>query len=132
MSLLSLFGISTAYAATASGSAAAPHHGGLLGMLPMLIIFIVVFYFLLIRPQSKRAKQQKQMLADIGVGDEIVTAGGFVGKIINIEEQYIDFVNPHNVKMRVQKSSISSILPKGSMKTSKSDQKEQDDKKEDA
>jgi len=120
MSLISLLGISTAYAAPAveAANTAAqqqPQGGGLLGMLPMLIVFIVVFYFLLVRPQTKRAKQQREMLSSMKVGDEVVTAGGMIGKLAKIDEQFAELTIANGVTIRLQKASINGILPKGTL-----------------
>lgn len=107
------FLINTAYAA---GTTA--HHTGtesLLSMLPMLVIFIGVFYFLIIRPQSKRAKEHKNLLDNLGLGDEIVTAGGIVGKVKQLRDQFIVIEVAENSQITLQKSSIAQVLPKGSI-----------------
>ena len=83
--------------------------------LPMIAIF-VVFYFLLIRPQQKRAKDAKAMLSALQKGDEVITAGGIVGKIAKLDEQYASIEVSPNVEIRVQRGSISQLLPKGSIK----------------
>ena len=118
MSFISLLGISTAYAAPAAQAATTATQqpqGGLLSMLPMLVVFIVVFYFLLVRPQTKRAKQQRQMLSSMKVGDEVVTTGGMIGKLAKIDEQFAEVTIAQNVTVRLQKASISGILPKGTL-----------------
>ena len=111
-SILTAFSVSTAFAADAAGGHASK--GSFLGMLPMLIIFVVVFYFLLVRPQSKRAKQQKALLSGMQVGDEVITAGGLVGTLSKIDEQFVELKLADNLTIKMQKSSVSSILPKGS------------------
>ena len=116
-SILTTFAVSTSYAADAAGAHA--QKGSFLGMLPMLIIFVVVFYFLLVRPQTKRAKQQKALLSGMQVGDEVVSAGGIVGTLKKIDAQFVELAISDSVTIKMQKSSISSILPKGSADTSK-------------
>ena len=103
--------ISPAYA---QASGAAPG-GDLMAFLPMVAI-IVVFYFLLIRPQQKRAKETKSMLEALQKGDEIVTAGGVVGRIAKLSDAYADVEIAPNVEVTVQRSAISMLLPKGTIK----------------
>lgn len=81
-----------------------------------LVILIVLFYFMLIRPQMKRAKEVKQMIESLAKGDEAVTNGGLAGKIINIGEAYISLEIADNVVIKIQKSAITSVLPKGTLK----------------
>ena len=104
--------ISPAYA-QATGSSPG---GDLMAFLPMVAIF-VVFYFLLIRPQQKRSKEAKAMLSALQKGDEIVTAGGVVGKITKLTDAYATVEIAANVEMTVQRSAISLMLPKGTIKT---------------
>ena len=103
--------ISNAYAQ----SAPAMPGGDLMTFLPMIAIF-VVFYFLLIRPQQKRAKETKAMLAALQKGDEVVTAGGLVGKIAKLTDQYAAVEIAPNVEINVQRGAISQLLPKGTIK----------------
>ena len=118
MSLLSLLGISTANAATTSTTAAAGSpEGGILSALPMLIIFIAAFYFLLIRPQSKRAKEQRELLDNLAVGDEVLTTGGIIGRLTKLRDSYVVISIGKDVEMTFQKASIASILPKGTMES---------------
>ena len=84
-------------------------------ILVMVLIF-VVFYFLLIRPQQKRAKETKAMLEALQKGDEVVTAGGIVGKISKLGEQYATVEVASGVEMTVQRSAIAQLLPKGTIK----------------
>lgn len=88
----------------------------LMAFLPMVAIF-VVFYFLLIRPQQKRSKETKAMLSALQKGDEIVTAGGIVGRITKLTDAYATVEVANNVEMTVQRSAISLMLPKGTIKT---------------
>src|SRR5438132_13804709 len=87
----------------------------LMSFLPMVAIF-VVFYFLLIRPQQKRAKETKSMLSALQKGDEVVTAGGFVGKLTKLNDSYATVEIAPNVEITVQRSAISLLLPKGTIK----------------
>jgi preprotein translocase subunit YajC len=83
--------------------------------LPLIIIFIL-FWFMLIRPQMKRAKEQKQMMAELAKGDEVVTASGQLGKVVKISEQYVSLEIADGVITHVQKQSIQTLLPKGTIK----------------
>ena len=105
--------ISPAYAQAAG---AATQGDTLLTFLPMVAIF-VVFYFLLIRPQQKRARETKAMLEALQKGDEVVTAGGVVGKVSKISEGYAEVDIAPNVTITVQRSAISLLLPKGTIKS---------------
>jgi preprotein translocase subunit YajC len=104
--------ISPAYAQAAGGSSPG---GDLMTFLPMIAIF-VVFYFLLIRPQQKRAKETRAMLEALQKGDEVVTAGGIVGRIAKLTDQYAAIEIAPNVEISVQRGSISQLLPKGTIK----------------
>jgi len=104
--------ISPAYA-QAAGS---PSGSDIMTFLPMIAI-VVVFYFLLIRPQQKRAKETKAMLSSLQKGDEVVTAGGVVGKISKLSDAYADVEIAPNVEVTIQRSAISLLLPKGTIKT---------------
>jgi len=105
--------ISPAYA-QATGST--PFGGDIMAFLPMIAI-VVVFYFLLIRPQQKRAKETKAMLGSLQKGDEVVTAGGIVGRISKLSDTYADVEIASNVEITVQRSAISLLLPKGTIKS---------------
>ncbi|MEQ1440410.1 preprotein translocase subunit YajC [Fontimonas sp. SYSU GA230001] len=82
-----------------------------------LILLVVLFYFMLIRPQMKRNREHRDMLAKIAKGDEVVTAGGIAGKVVNIGEAYLSVEIADNVAVKVQKSSVTSVLPKGTLKS---------------
>lgn len=112
MSLLPLFGISSAFASGTAASAGT--HGGLLGgPLPMFILIALVFYFLLIRPQQKRAQAQKKLIADIAVGDEVASIGGIVGTIESLNDQFVVLRISESATLTLKKGAIDSILPKG-------------------
>ena len=104
--------ISPAYAQAAG---AASQTDTLLTFLPMVAIF-VVFYFLLIRPQQKKQKEARAMLDALEKGNEVVTAGGILGRIVKLDEQYVTVEVAQNVQMIVQRGAISQLLPKGTIK----------------
>ena len=89
--------------------------GGLLGLL-FPILLIVVFYFLLIRPQTKRAKEHKQMVEALKKGDEVVTGGGVLGRITEVGENFLQVEVADGVQLKVQKHSVASLMPKGTVK----------------
>jgi preprotein translocase subunit YajC len=84
----------------------------------MLILFFAVFYFFIIRPQSKRAKEHRAMLGALAKGDEVVTAGGIVGRVDAIGDAFVTVEVSDGVKIRLQKHAISTVLPKGTLKAS--------------
>jgi preprotein translocase subunit YajC len=107
------FLISSAYA-QAADAAAQPNP--LLSFLPLLVLF-GVFYFMLIRPQMKRAKEQRSMISALAKGDEVVTNGGIAGRIDDIGDTFVTLEIAAGVKVKLQKSAISLVLPKGSLKS---------------
>ena len=84
-----------------------------------LIALIAVFYLLILRPQSKRAKDQKAMIAALQRGDEVVTVGGEVGTVSKVFDQYVGVEIAENIEVKVQKSAIQTVLPKGTIKSIK-------------
>ena len=104
--------ISNAYAQAAGAS-----QDPLIGFLPLILMFVVL-YFLMIRPQMKRAKEHKAMISALAKGDEVVTAGGVVGKITDVEDAYvtIDIGSESPVNVHVQKQAVQTLLPKGTIK----------------
>lgn len=111
---MSLF-ISNAYANT---PAAAPQGGGW-DLLIMLAAFGLIFYFLIYRPQAKRVKDHKNLMAALGKGDEVLTQGGLVGRIAKIAEDkdFVVIALNDTTEVTVQKGSIAAVLPKGTMKS---------------
>ena len=97
---------------------AAPAGGGmdLLGLLPLILMYVFL-YFLLIRPQAKRAKDHRNMIQALQKGDEVVTAGGTVGRITRLGDQYVSVEIAPNVEIQVQRPSIQTLLPKGTIKS---------------
>ena len=102
------FLISSAYAQ--AGGASQPNTW--LQMLPLVLIF-VVFYFLLIRPQTKKAKEHREMVGKLAVGDEIVTTGGILGRIAEAGETFMTIEIASGVQIRVQRFQVSQLMPKG-------------------
>lgn len=101
--------ISLAHAAPAAGAPA------ITDFLPLIIIFIL-FWFMLIRPQMKRAKEQKKLIGELQKGDEVVTTSGQLGKISKISDQYISLEIADGVVTHVQKHAVQTLLPKGTIK----------------
>ena len=83
-------------------------------MLPVLLL--VVFYFLLIRPQNKRAKEQKEMISKIAAGDEVATTGGILGKVVDVGDQFLTLEIASGVSVKLQKFQIALVLPKGTVR----------------
>ncbi|WP_158967307.1 preprotein translocase subunit YajC [Paraglaciecola sp. L3A3] len=110
---MSLF-ISDAHAQAAPGGAA----GGGFEMLIMLGVFGLIFYFMLYRPQAKRVKEHKNLVSALSKGDEVLTQGGMVGKIAKVSEEkdFVELSLNDSTNIVVQKSAISAVLPKGTMK----------------
>ena len=108
------FFINTAHAQAAGDAAAAPNP--LVSFLPLIILF-GIFYFMLIRPQMKRAKEQRAMIAALAKGDEVVTNGGFLGRIVELSDSYVTVEIAEGVKVKLQKQAIAAVLPKGTLKS---------------
>ncbi|MDP1543305.1 MAG: preprotein translocase subunit YajC [Polycyclovorans sp.] len=81
-----------------------------------LILLVIVFYFLLIRPQMKRNKEHKALIASLAKGDEVITSGGLAGRVVTLGEAYVGIEISDGVEVKVQKPAISSVLPKGTLK----------------
>ena len=106
--------ISSAYAqAPAAGGDA-----GLMGFLPIILMFVLL-YFLMIRPQMKRAKEQKAMIDALQKGDEVVALGGLVGRIVELNDQYATLEVAPEMKITVQRPAVQVLLPKGTIKSIK-------------
>jgi preprotein translocase subunit YajC len=103
--------ISPAYA-----QAAPSGDPGFIGLLPIVLMFVLL-YFLMIRPQMKRAKEQKAMIEALQKGDEVITAGGVLGRITRISDAYIALEIAPNTEISVQKASVQVLLPKGTLKS---------------
>jgi len=87
----------------------------IVSFLPMIALF-VIFYFLLIRPQQKRQKEHRNMVANLEKGDEVVTMGGVLGKITLVDENFVTLQVSNDTQIQVQKASVQSMMPKGTFK----------------
>ncbi len=97
-------------------AAGAPGGGSPMSMFIMMGLFVVVFYFLLIRPQQKKQKEHQAMLGKLAAGDEVVTAGGIVGRIVEISDNFITLEIADNVRIKVQRFQVTTLVPKGTLK----------------
>lgn len=104
--------ISNAYAQAAAGGDTS---SSLISMLPLVLMFVVL-YFVMIRPQMKRQKEHKAMIEALAKGDEIVTAGGLLGKVAKIGETYIGVELANGVEVQMQRTAVVQVLPKGTLK----------------
>ncbi len=91
--------------------------GGSFSLLIIMAVFVVFMYLTIWRPQSKRAKEHKDLIMSLAKGDEVVTAGGILGKVSKIGDTYMVLSVSDNVEITVQKSSIGNVLPKGTLKS---------------
>jgi len=109
--------ISSAFAQTAPAAASAGGdlQSSLMSMLPLLLMFVVL-YFVMIRPQMKKQKEHKTMIDALAKGDEIITAGGFLGKVSKLGDGYLGVEIANGVEVQMQRSAVIQVLPKGSMK----------------
>jgi len=105
--------ISLAHAQTAG---AADPTGGFMQLLPMILMFVVL-WFLMIRPQMKKAKEHKALLAALQKGDEVVTGGGLVGRVTKVDDAYVNVEIAEGVEVVVQKPAVAIVLPKGTLKS---------------
>ena len=97
-------------------AAAAPAGGGL-QMIIMMVVLFGLMYFMMIRPQMKRQKEHRALIAALAKGDEVVTNGGIAGRVEEVGETFITVEIAANVKVKVQTGSVSQVLPKGSLKS---------------
>ncbi len=98
-------------------AAAAPQQGGGMSLMLMFAVFVLFMYFMIWRPQSKRAKEQRNLLNSLTKGDEVITAGGILGKITKVTDQYVVIALNDTVEITMQKGSIVGALPKGTLKS---------------
>lgn len=104
--------ISNAYAQAAAAQGA----GGLMSFLPIILMFVVL-WFVMIRPQMKRQKEHKALLEALAKNDEVITNGGLLGRVVKVSEQYVTIEIAEGTEVLVQKSAVSAVLPKGSLKS---------------
>jgi preprotein translocase subunit YajC len=102
--------------AFAQAPAAGADSGGLMSFLPLVLMFVVL-YFLMIRPQMKRQKEQKAMIDALAKGDEVITAGGILGKVTKVTDAYVTVEVADGTEMVMQKASVTMLLPKGTIKS---------------
>ena len=108
--------ISSAFAQTAPAAAAGGDmQSSLMSMLPLVLMFVVL-YFVMIRPQMKKQKEHRSMIEAVAKGDEVVTAGGVLGKISKIGDNYLGLEVSNGVEIQIQRSAVVQVLPKGSIK----------------
>lgn len=110
---MSLFSSDTV---AATGAAATAQTDGTFSLVMIAAIF-VLFYFTLIRPQNKRAKEHRELVGKLKKGDEVITAGGILAKVVSIDEQYIKVSIAEGVEISLQRSAVSTVLPKGTLKS---------------
>jgi preprotein translocase subunit YajC len=91
--------------------------GGEFSPLILMLVFFAVFYFIVLRPQMKRAKEHRTLLSQLAKGDEVVAAGGLLGRVVDIGDAFITLELADNVAIKVQKQAITAVLPKGSLKS---------------
>nr|WP_257030389.1 preprotein translocase subunit YajC [Paraburkholderia bryophila] len=102
--------------AFAQGTATGGIESNLMSFLPLILMFGVL-YFIMIRPQMKRQKEHRNMLSAMAKGDEVVTNGGIVGKVTKVGEAYVGVEISEGTEITVQKASVTTILPKGTIKS---------------
>jgi preprotein translocase subunit YajC len=113
---MSIF-MTTAFAQGAPAAGAAGQAGGGMGFILMMVALFVLMYFMMIRPQMKRQKEHRAMVAALGKGDEVVTNGGLAGRIDELGESFVMVEIADNVKVKVQRGAIAQVLPKGTLKS---------------
>ena len=104
--------ISTAQAQTAPAAATGGMESTLFSMLPLVLMFVVL-YFIMIRPQMKKQKEHKSMIEALAKGDEVVIAGGVLGRVAKLGESFLNVEVAHGVEVQVQRSAVIQVLPKG-------------------
>jgi preprotein translocase subunit YajC len=97
-------------------AAAAQPAGGGMSMIIMMVVLFGLMYFMMIRPQMKRQKEHRALVAGLAKGDEVVTNGGIAGRVDEVGETFITVEIAANVKVKVQKGAVQQVLPKGSLK----------------
>lgn len=114
MSIFSIIGISDAYAANVAAQPSL-----MTAFLPWMVIVAGLFYFMIFRPQSKQAKEQRDMMADLANGDEVMTSSGIIGKISKMTDEFISLTIAENIDINMKKTAVAKVLPKGTMKSIK-------------
>lgn len=101
----------------AAHAAEGPAGGSGLASLMLFVPLILIMYFMMIRPQQKRQKEHQSLVQSLGKGDEVVTMGGIVGKVVDLDDTYLRMQVSDNTEIKVQRHSIHAILPKGTYKS---------------
>jgi preprotein translocase subunit YajC len=83
----------------------------------MMVVFIAIFYFLLIRPQQRKAKEHQAMVAKLAQGDEVVTAGGLLGRVVDVGDTFVTLEIADGVRVKIQRFQVTSLMPKGTLKS---------------
>jgi preprotein translocase subunit YajC len=104
------FFISNAYAQDAATT------GGLMSFLPLIVIF-AVFYFMLIRPQMKRSKEHRNLVAQLAKGDEVITNGGLLGRITDVTDSFVTVELADGIQVKLQRQAVANVMPKGTIKS---------------
>jgi preprotein translocase subunit YajC len=107
------FFVSDAFAATGAG----PAQGDSTFSLIMIAVIFLMFYFMLIRPQNRKAKEHRDLVSKLKKGDEIITSGGFLAKVVDLDEHYLKISLAQGVEITMQKGAVVSVLPKGTLKS---------------
>ncbi|MBU2759485.1 preprotein translocase subunit YajC [Acidithiobacillus sulfurivorans] len=104
--------IANAYAGTAAGGGS---DSGLI-MIVYILVFGAIIYFMMIRPQMRKSKEQRQLMASISKGDEVVTVGGLAGRVMQLGDEYLHIEVAEGITVKVQKAAVTLLLPKGTLK----------------
>ena len=107
--------ISPAFAQAAAPAAGGDFMSQISGMLPLVLMFVAL-YFIMIRPQMKRQTEHRAMIEALAKGDEVVTAGGLLGRVVDLNEQFLFVEVASGVKLQLQRQAITQVLPKGTVK----------------
>ncbi len=110
--------ISSAFAQTAPAAATGGAESTLLSLLPLVLMFVVL-YFIMIRPQMKKQKEHKAMIEALAKGDEVVIAGGLLGKVAKLGDSFLSVEVASGVELQVQRAAVIQVLPKGTFSASK-------------
>ena len=98
-------------------SAPAAPPGGQLQFVLLLVAFVGLFYFMLIRPQQKRTREHQALVSKLSAGDEVVTAGGLLGRVTDVGDTFVTLEVADGVRVKVQKVQITQLMPKGTLKS---------------
>lgn len=102
---------------TAAAQAAGAAQSNFLVQMAPLVLLFIVFYFLMIRPQTKRAREHREMLSKLQAGDEVVTTGGMLGKLTEVGDTFVSVEVASGITIKVQKAQVSQLMPKGTVKS---------------